>query len=75
MSACKHECPCVFAVMHVGQFCQCTITAGVTLCSRPYVLPDKYVLKLTDADLGVESPKGILLVHLLGATNVWLDVF
>ena len=37
---------------------------------RPYVLPDKYVLKLTDAELGVETPKGILFVRLLEATNV-----
>lgn len=34
------------------------------------MLPDKYVLKLTDAELGVETPKGILFVHLLEATNV-----
>ena len=43
---------------------------GTTLCSRPYVLPNKYVLKLTDADLGAKNPKGIVALHLLEATNV-----
>ncbi|CAL5224210.1 g6855 [Coccomyxa viridis] len=37
---------------------------------RPYVLPDKYVLKLTDAELGIETPKGILFVTLIEASNV-----
>ena len=37
---------------------------------RPYVLPDKYVVKLTDAELGVEPPKGILFVKLIEASNV-----
>ncbi len=34
------------------------------------MLPDKYVLKLTDAELGVQPPKGIVFVRLLEATNV-----
>ena len=37
---------------------------------RPYVLPDKYVVKLTDAELGVEPPQGILFVKLIEASNV-----
>ena len=37
---------------------------------RPYVLPDKYVVKLTDAELGVDPPKGILFVKLIEASNV-----
>ena len=39
-------------------------------CCRPYVLPDKYTLKLTDAELGIETPKGILFVTLIEASNV-----
>lgn len=37
---------------------------------RPYVLPDKYVVKLTDAELGVDPPQGILFVKLIEASNV-----
>ena len=34
------------------------------------MLPDKYMLKLTDAELGIETPKGILFVQLIEASNV-----
>ena len=34
------------------------------------MLPDKYTLKLTDAELGIETPKGILFVTLIEASNV-----
>lgn len=34
------------------------------------MIPDKYVLKLTDAELGIETPKGILFVKLIEASNV-----
>ena len=37
---------------------------------RPYVLPDKYVVPLTDSELGIQMPKGILFVHLLEAEHV-----
>ena len=37
---------------------------------RPYVLPDKYTVRLTDSDLGIETPKGILFVRLCEAQNV-----
>ena len=35
------------------------------LCAEPL----QYVLKLTDAELGVETPKGILLVQAAGGHN------
>lgn len=34
------------------------------------MLPDKYVVKLVDGDLGIETPRGILFVKLLEAENV-----
>ena len=34
------------------------------------MLPDKYVVKLTDAELGVDPPRGILFVKLIEASNV-----
>lgn len=34
------------------------------------MLPDKYIIQLTDNDLGIETPKGILFVKLLEAENV-----
>lgn len=37
---------------------------------RPYVLPDKYVVPLTDSPLGIQTPRGILFVHLLEAEGV-----
>ena len=37
---------------------------------RPYVLPDKYIIRMTDAELGVERPKGFLFVKLIEAENV-----
>jgi hypothetical protein len=37
---------------------------------RPYVLPDSYVVPLTDSPLGIQPPRGILFVHLLEAEGV-----
>jgi hypothetical protein len=44
--------------------------AGSVCPNRPYVLPDKYTVQLTDADLGIETPKGILFLQLLEAEHV-----
>jgi hypothetical protein len=40
------------------------------LHDRPYVLPDKYIVRLTESDLGIEMPKGVLFVKLMEAENV-----
>ena len=34
------------------------------------MLPDKYMVKLTEGELGIEAPKGILFVTLIEASNV-----
>lgn len=55
---------------------QVGLHAVSTRLHRPYVLPDKYVVPLTDSDLGIQVPKGILFVHLLEAQNVpRMDLF